>query len=551
MINSFRTIAAIMDPVRPPTGIKELAKRHRWIDQASPDNLPQPLSFRSIAFRHSEPENAARFLSYNTMLPVVFDLPYNSKTLMILLDKLKWDMPKLVEKLGIDFQKFYQRGLFELGKKFLSEECDMDWLAEVLGVWQKIQGFIDDCLNFSTGGIWEEITDWAEVTIDMVLDEAGIENPFEVIEEHFLDVTQFILDYLGWDPWTLTVNLGIGIAEIISSWAGEEIKDPFHIPGEDELPERASEIGEALKEPLNITGKYAYGIKPLSYSIMALCEVFSPDSQARLMTGQTDITPCLGPGIGKETLQGSGLFQMVNGYQVSEQKMMSFKKRCGDQFDIECWANKGVLLTRIDVGCGVIDLFSTHLYWGNNIFTMLCEALKISEEEQLTPAEKAAVRKSQLEELKEFFNKNHPKNSPNVAILTGDFNINGSKPEGMAEYNTLKTTIEALGLRDEWSYQRQFFPKDDPNKADPGYTDGPDKEASNIRNDDLFFQDPAPEKEKEYRFDYIFLEKPRHEHAFNVDISRIRRRHFMRPKQKGKFMSDHMGLDATLIFSAR
>ena len=41
--------------------------------------------------------------------------------------------------------------------------------------------------------------------------------------------------------------------------------------------------------------------------------------------------------------------------------------RAGDQFgDADDWAHKGVLLTRINVGYGVIDLFSTHTYWGGS-----------------------------------------------------------------------------------------------------------------------------------------------------------------------------------------
>ena len=68
MIGSYRQIAAIMDPAAPATSLKALAAEHRWVDNVDPQNVPLPVSFRTIAERHSEPANTARLLGYNTQL---------------------------------------------------------------------------------------------------------------------------------------------------------------------------------------------------------------------------------------------------------------------------------------------------------------------------------------------------------------------------------------------------------------------------------------------------------------------------------------------------
>jgi hypothetical protein len=51
--------------------------------------------------------------------------------------------------------------------------------------------------------------------------------------------------------------------------------------------------------------------------------------------------------------------------------------------------------------------------------------------------------------------------------------------------------------------------------------------------------------------DYIFIERPSRDHSFNLDISRLRRRLFPRdqPTEGQYFLSDHLGLDVTLVAS--
>ena len=63
------------------------------------------------------------------------------------------------------------------------------------------------------------------------------------------------------------------------------------------------------------------------------------------------------------------------------------------------------------------------------------------------------------------------------------------------------------------------------------------------------------------RIDYIFVERPRAEHSFNLDLARVRRRTFGRsdvrvaaqPEENDReyYLSDHLGLDTVLIASAR
>jgi hypothetical protein len=473
-------------------------------------------------------------LTYNTQLLEGLAIPLTSLDLLKLVDKLKWTIGDLLVHLGVSLRDLFQNlGLDAL--VFLAEEVGAEWLADILGVHQKIQEYINDVLDFSTFGLWGAITSWSEVTIDMVLEAAGID-PFEALEQALgpFGVVRCLVERLGW--------------EVLRAIFGKDVPDVIHVEPEDDVPGRSKEIGQALGTQMDITGG-ATGVPRilLPYALMALCETFSGTPQTTIadQLGRiaADYTFVPGPGASGHSLEGSGLLDIIKGYPVIERRAMAYSAR-GDQFDVDYWGNKGVLLTRVDVGHGVIDLFSTHLFAGaTNILSDILDAAKMPNEWKSTSADKAAVRAAQLEELASFIGRWHPRNSPNIAILAGDFNIGADSDE----YNHLKTIMDALGLRDEWLYQRVQVMHEDPR----GYTSGTEAGTFSLDEDGVFCNDPDPSQVKKGRIDFVFTEQPRPEHAFNLDVTRFRRRPFLRAGKRDKYMSDHMGLDATLIFSSR
>ena len=468
---------------------------------------------------------------------------------MTLLDKLKWTLPELFARLGISLAELIAKlGLSAV--QLLLEMFGAHWLADYLGVAGKIMGYIDDCLNAETFGIWGKVTSWADVTIGMVLDAAGVSDAVALLEQ--LGVTPLkVLEHIGLDPWEALLQMGYGMAVIIANILGKEIGDPFHIGAADEVPQRGVEIGQALGQKLDISGGRGGFVYPilLPYGIMALCEVWTGDLRDRIVAALgasgSQYTFTQGPDISGKSLSGSGLFQIVNNYPVLDGAQTVFSAR-GDQFaDADYWANKGAMLTRIDVGLGIIDLFSTHLYWGGG----LIDAWGLSDEER------ANLRRAQIDELAGFISQYHPADSPNIAILIGDFNIAGDfASQDITEYSGLRDRLEAIGLRDEWAVQRgggRFGAAVDP----AGYTDSARDEICKVpaTADQSFCDDPldpATVAGVKRRFDYFWVERPRAEHAFNLDVTRVRRRPFRRPDGQN-YMSDHLGIDATLIFSPR
>lgn len=62
---TIREIARTMDPLDPPTSMRDLCRRHRWLHK----DLKQPWSLRRVVERHADPPSKRiRFLSYNTYL---------------------------------------------------------------------------------------------------------------------------------------------------------------------------------------------------------------------------------------------------------------------------------------------------------------------------------------------------------------------------------------------------------------------------------------------------------------------------------------------------
>jgi hypothetical protein len=232
--------------------------------------------------------------------------------------------------------------------------------------------------------------------------------------------------------------------------------------------------------------------------------------------------------------------------------------------DSDFYAEKGVMLTEIVTPFGTVEVYSTHLMFGGG-FGKTGEDLinaatpfdgHISES---SPDERFAIQKNQLNELIEFYNSLHL--HTNVAIICGDLNIDGSDRDHFGE---LKNRLTAIGMKDQWA-EGPFT-----NNRAGGQTarndDGDSRpQEGNFDNictglatnadycDDSRAPNHPPPPDCVGRFDFIFVEDPQPGHQFNVDLSRVRRRQFRRPQDSDGqfFLSDHLGLETTLIISKK
>jgi endonuclease/exonuclease/phosphatase family metal-dependent hydrolase len=262
---------------------------------------------------------------------------------------------------------------------------------------------------------------------------------------------------------------------------------------------------------------------------------------------------------GALTLLGSGLLLLSRRLPVTRTERLVFSQRGDRMHDSDAWANKGAMLNTIDTGAGEIDVFQTHLYSGgglkDNVPAALAAPLQIRDP---TEDERQVVFGSELAELAAFYQQHH--RPANVGVLTGDFNLDGGN---IRQYGTLRRTTDALGLRDAWAWDVFGHPPAD------GYTTR-DSDSTPRQTDFGPVCGPAgePDGSGEYcearllaprqpttvgRFDFVFVEQPRPEHACRVELARVRRRPFRRasPTEGEIFLSDHLGLDFTLFVSRR
>ena len=230
--------------------------------------------------------------------------------------------------------------------------------------------------------------------------------------------------------------------------------------------------------------------------------------------------------------------------------------------DSDFYAHKGVMLTEIITAFGTVEVYSTHLMFGGG-FGKTAEVLinaatplekHISES---TPSERFDIQKHQIDELIEFYRAQH--HQENVAIICGDFNIDGADPSHFGE---LKNRLAAIHMKDAWA-DGPF-----PNNLVGGQTARNDDDDTkplerNFDNictplatngeycDDSRNPNHPPPVDCVGRFDYIFVENPQPRHKFNLDLSRVRRRRFgwSQPSDGQSFLSDHLGLETMLIIS--
>jgi len=232
--------------------------------------------------------------------------------------------------------------------------------------------------------------------------------------------------------------------------------------------------------------------------------------------------------------------------------------------DSDFYAEKGVMFTEIVTPFGTVEVFSTHLMFGGGFGQTGEDAINAATPfekhiSESSPAERFEIQKKQLDELLEFYHALHHRD--NVAIICGDLNIDGSDVSHFVE---LKNRLAAIGMKDAWA-EGAFN-----NNLGGGQTarnddDDTKPQEGNFDNvctglvtnadycDDSRTPNHPPPPDCVGRFDYIFVENPQPDHKCNVDLSRVRRRQFRRPQAADGqfFLSDHLGLETTLIVSRR
>jgi hypothetical protein len=229
---------------------------------------------------------------------------------------------------------------------------------------------------------------------------------------------------------------------------------------------------------------------------------------------------------------GCGLMTIGLGVDVGEHQFFPFPKdhRGAANQDSDFYARKGVLLTRIPIGFGEIDLYSTHFYYGGGL-----PSTPVTSEP--TPEQRRNWRTLQLADLKQIIQGTHK--PQNVMILVGDFNIDAHRQRDLLGYEHLTAVTKELDLDDTWPLQ---FPG---GKVAHGGTSCGQPEGT---DDCVTSSQTNPDEQP--RIDYLFVERPTGMHTFNLDVTRIELLDFPRA---GDFasLSDHRGLAYSLLCSPK
>ena len=294
-----------------------------------------------------------------------------------------------------------------------------------------------------------------------------------------------------------------------------------------------------------------------SYDVVALCEVFRRSTRRQIADEVGWVTDShAGPGSAPlERLdlpsKHSGLYTLTGpDTPIVDTADRGFSHRGNSLRDADFYANKGVQHVEIDVGPGCLDVFTTHLIHGGDL-GLAPDELPFS-----PPPTIEEYRAKQLSELAEFVRS--AGSEENVTIVTGDLNINAADPGRVPERDRgedelFERFLAECSLYDAWerhggpvgtTYLEHGPPggmaraKHDP--ADPDYLEDHGRRCS--------YPD-VPDR----RLDYVLVEKQRPEHTLELDIDRVRRRHFWRGKTDARefwatpdtpnYISDHVGLE--------
>lgn len=530
-MTSLADIAGRMDEVAPIGSLRELAARHRW-EGAAP---PAQISLRWLAARHLDPTTTEHnILWYNTYLIHGFELKLcNLIILGRLVEKAGLDARKVVLELALDPGEFVDR--MGIGDKTLVNAFGLaDDVVSAFG------SFVSDVVGTITGGA---------VDLDDVL--AKI-NPKQIVERFELTVEQ-IMNKLGLDPLEILVEFcDLALAYISSQLNMPALTATYFVSGEaPDRPARAKEIGTKV------------GVE---YDVAALCEVFEPERQDDV---QQQATAAGGtPGVAKGAVAdgefaSSGLMTLAFDGRLLSSEHIEFSYQ-GDRLrDADAWSRKGVVRTLLDLGHERrVELYSTHLFNGGGILEFdpadPNEATLAGLFPKLTDPQRLEIQLGQVQDAMAYIAATHQ--ADNVALLVGDFNIDGNKPANYSEFIKRLATIEFVDLAgrsgtiefvDLWPFWAQRGGKAMKQAKPRGDTTHPDQ-VCDPPNGDFCGEPLQPKNNETERIDFVFVERPKPAHSFVLDITRPRRRPFSRGNSPPWLhLSDHLGLDFRLIASPR
>lgn len=340
------------------------------------------------------------------------------------------------------------------------------------------------------------------------------------------------------------------------------------------IDKRSAEIGRLIRD---------------RYDLAALTEVFRNEERKRILKQWPDSQrPFDAEFIHKRIIKSAGLMTISQRSPIVYEEKYEFKFEKG----IDAWADKGVLLARIDLGMGpsTLDIYSTHLN-----------------------AESDFIQRMQLIELAEFVRTTRAYHNPTLImgdLNMGDYSERKSFPDqipvptgspqyfkyklkmkkiiepspffnllvmesrntpfqeqgGLYERDVIQIVMKALGFQDLWRVRTK--------ENAYGYTSQIDEKgvADAICKLDLrtglvyqnehvhvgYCEDdglPKPpyyfkKKKKTDRLDYIFFYVPESS-SFHLDFSRPRRLRMERKGKKFGWLSDHLGLETTLLISPK
>jgi|WetSurSiteA1Bulk_404760.scaffolds.fasta_scaffold03598_1 hypothetical protein len=545
---SFREIAKRMDQVEHITSLKVLAERHRWLPEGS---LPSPVSFRRIANRHSDSSSTdLHFLWYNTaLLPGIDFNLCDPRSLNWILDKIDMNASDLLEKAGIGAEVV----LKDFGK------LPVD-ITTALGITDEN---LKNAFKDKVDELWEILKYFTgQKLIEKLLEEISVG---ELVSKFSINLRRVFDAFPDIEP-----------LKVMSIYCGK-ILDWIGLCGQLAI--------------LNIAAKFKYDIKPdldnralgiasilakEYYDIVAMCEVFTQQSKDNLLrvikSGTSrDVHGYAGPDSTGNNLD-SGLYTVTFDRNVPYSLSKKFNNRGCELIDADAWANKGILLTTIDVGLGELDIYSTHLISGGDFKEIwkfleveVCRILISEEEFEKGMADYIlGMKMAQIDELLQFYSERRLDHPQNVAIIVGDFNLIAKNE---CDYAPLISRMYSSGtvpfdikFLDFWPYHRRRPPYGIPLASDATQTGATLEGKFNLGNicSNSAIKSNDPKKDGSYcdedqlvgdRIDFIFVENPRPEHAYTLDLSRARRRPFFRGGDYPAFLSDHLGLEVTLYIS--
>jgi hypothetical protein len=514
---SFLEITGKMDAVAPIGSLRELAARHRW-EGAAP---PAEISLARLAARHLDPATTThRLLWYNTYLIHGFEVKLcNAVILARLVEKAGLDPRKLVLDLALDPLEVVERLDITDSQLVKGLGISLDQLKD------KFESVVNDIVEFLTFGT---------VSVSDILDKIS---PRDIVER-FSPSVEDLLDKLGIDP----IEILFHFCELALAFIAKQLKIPsltssFYTTGDAPgRPERAKEIGSMLGA---------------QYDVAALCEVFEPDRQDDVQKQAGASGRALGVAKGTQAegdLAGSGLMSVAfEGRLVSSQRK-EFGYQGDPLRDADAWSRKGMVRIVLDLGHGWrVELYSTHLFNGGGILEFdpadPYEVTAAAFFPELTPAQRLEIQLQQVDELVGYIKDTHQ--ADHVAMLVGDFNINANDP---AQYAELMKRVSSVELVDLWPYWHQHAGPSLKKPKPRGDSTHPESVCDTAVA--AYCAEPNQPDTSE-RIDFIFVQRPKAEHPFVLDMTRVRRRPFSRGGSASSHLSDHLGLDIKLIASPK